>query len=86
MEFVTPARESFILPADTIAVAMHAPPGHPEVQTVDTLITSDGKTVLQLQVTPGELALLNAGARVTVVLYAAPMPPIAVGVGGFDLT
>ncbi len=86
MEFIKPQPDLFLLPAGTREVVMHAPVGRPEVRDVDTLITPNGVTVLQLRVDESELELLKKGVPVTLMLHQTPMCPVSVGVGGFDLT
>jgi hypothetical protein len=85
MEIVTPKRGQFLLPAGTreVQVAEH----QPEYLTLPSLVTPDGKVASQWQPTPGELALLNAGVPVTLVVwtFGKPLQPVSLGVGGMDL-
>lgn len=53
-------------------------------ETVETLVTNDGRRVYQLLPTPNELALLNRGVPVTVTLYQNYLG-LKVEVGGSDL-
>lgn len=97
MEIITPDKTKFLLPAGSreIRVAEH----QRQYETLPSLITPDGKVASQWLPNAGELAMLNAGVPVTLVIYtfnrtACPqcglllglMPPVCLMVGGADLT
>lgn len=75
----------FLLPDRTRAAkyAEH----QPEYGTLPSLVTLDGRVVSQWMPDANDLALLNAGVPVTLVLYTfnQPLQPIILAVGGLDL-
>lgn len=86
MDIIKPKAEMFLLPAHVREVnfAEH----QDEYLTLPSLVTPDGRVVSQWQPDANDLALLNNGVPVTLVLYtfnAGPLPPIILAVGGLDL-
>jgi hypothetical protein len=85
MDIITPRDALFLLPAGTRRVnyAEH----QPEYLTLPSLVTPDGKVVSQWLPDANDLALLNNGVAVTLVLYTfnQPLQPIFLAVGGLDL-
>jgi len=78
--------EQFLLPDGYRRVSYIAPKGTTDILPLPTIVTPDGRVVSQWRPTPGELALLNNGVAVTLVLHSGfQVPPIQLGVGGFDL-
>lgn len=85
MEIIKPNAEMFLLPAHVREVnyAEH----QDEYLTLPSLVTRDGRVISQWQPTANELALLNNGVPVTLVLHTfnQPLQPIILAVGGLDL-
>lgn len=85
MLIVKPDPTKFLLPEGTIEQAINSPKR--EYLDLPSLITPNGRVASQWLPTPGELALLNEGIPVTLVVYTfnQPLQPVSVGVGGMDL-
>ncbi len=85
METITPKREMFLLP-DGTREAKHAE-HQAEYGTLPTLVTPDGRVVSSWMPDANDLALLNTGVPITLVLYTfnQPLQPIILAVGGLDL-
>jgi len=85
MDIVKPNAELFLLPDKTRAVnyAEH----QAEYLTLPSLVTPDGRVVSQWLPDAHDLALLNNGVPVTLVLHTfnQPLQPIILAVGGLDL-
>jgi hypothetical protein len=85
MTIIKPDRTKFLLPcgADEVNYAEQ----QPQYQTLPSIRTLDGKVASQWLPTPGELALLNEGVPVTLVVWTfnRPLQPVSVMVGGADL-
>lgn len=85
METIKPQAEMFLLPAGTREAnyAEH----QPQYGTLPSLVTPDGKVVSSWMPDANELALLNTGVPITLVLYTfnQPLQPIVLAVGGLDL-
>lgn len=78
-------RGQFLLPDGVRPVTYHGPIGS-DILPLETLVTPDGRVVSQWRLGPNELELLKNGAAVTLILYSGGrVPPVAIGVGGFDL-
>lgn len=75
----------FLLPADVrdVNYAEH----QPQYLTLPSLLTTDGRVVSQWMPEPNDLALLNNGVPITLVLHTfnQPLQPIILTVGGLDL-
>ncbi len=84
---ITPEQSKFIVPEGGVrSLTYLGPASRPEVLPLETLVTADGRVVSQWQPTAGELELLKLGVPVTLVLHSGGVvPPIQLGVGGFDL-
>jgi hypothetical protein len=82
---VAPDRTKFLLPAGTreVRIAEH----QPQYETLPALVTPDGKVACQWQPTPGELALLNEGVPITLIVwtFTSALQPVSLMVGGADL-
>lgn len=85
MTITKPQRETFLLPpgATEANYAEH----QSQYLTLPVIRTRDGKVASQWMPTPGELALLNEGVPVTLVMWTFnhPLQPISLMVGGADL-
>jgi hypothetical protein len=59
----------------------------PEYQPLPALVTPDGRVACQWKPDASELALLNAGVPITIVMHTfnQPLQPLSVSVGGVDL-
>ena len=75
----------FLIPEGTKRVTYLGPKGS-DVSPLPTMVTPDGRVVSQWRPDANELELLKNGVAVTLVLHSAgQVPPIQLGVGGFDL-
>jgi hypothetical protein len=85
MDIIEPKRDTFLLPAGARETVYLSP--DPNVQPLPALHTPDGKCASQWMPTPGELALLNQGVPVTLVVWTfnKKLLPVSIGVGGMDL-
>jgi hypothetical protein len=85
MEITTPKAEMFLLPDGTreAKYAEH----QPQYRTLPSLVTPDGKVISQWTPDANDLALLNNGTPITLVLYTfnQPLQPVVLAVGGLDL-
>lgn len=86
MKAVTPNAKTFITPAGTRSVVFAK--DQPEYEPLPGLLTPDGKFMSQWVPTPEELARLNAGEPITLVVWTfrKPLQPLSLNVGGLDLT
>lgn len=81
-----PKTEQFLIPDGTRGVTFLGPRGSTNISPLETLLLPDGRVVSQWRLDPNELELLKNGAPVTLVLHSGgQVPPIQLGVGGFDL-
>lgn len=89
MNIVYVRREMFLLPEGTRPVVF-AKNQQPYLE-LPALVTPDGKVISQWQPTPGDLALLNQGVPVTLIVHHGELrpdnllKPVTVTVGGVDL-
>lgn len=85
MDIIKPNPELFRLPDGTREAnyAEH----QPEYGTLPSLVTPDGKVISSWMPDPNDLALLNSGVPITLVLHTfnQPLQPIILAVGGLDL-
>lgn len=78
--------EAHQVPEGTREIVFTAPAEMPECLPLPTLVTPDGRVLMQWQPTPGELELLTRGVAISIVLYSGGrVAPLSVGVGGMDL-
>ena len=87
MNIVTPDISKFLVPAGTDEVVFAKRQAHLGYSPLPSVRTPDGKVASQWLPTPGELALLNEGVPVTLVVWTfnQPPPPVSLMVGGADL-
>jgi hypothetical protein len=85
MDTVKPNAKTFLLPDGTreAKYAEH----QVEYGTLPSLVTPDGRVISQWMPDANDLALLNRGVPVTLVLHTfnQPLQPIILAVGGLDL-
>jgi hypothetical protein len=85
MEIVKPNPEQFLLPpgAEEVTYAED----QPQYLPLPVIKTLDGRVVCQWQPDANDLALLNNGAPITVMMLTCnrPLQPLCVTVGGMDL-
>jgi hypothetical protein len=76
-----------LVPEGTRAVVFGGPSvGQPQFLPLPALVTPGGWVVSQWQPTPGDLALLNAGAPLTLALRTGGgWPPSVLAAGGLDM-
>ena len=86
MEMIAPYPEMFVLPEGTTFPVYAA--DQPEYEALPSIKTPDGKVISQWKPTAEELARLNAGEPLTLIVWTFNhrLQPITLGVGGFDLT
>lgn len=84
MDIIEPKKEMFLLP-DGVREVKYA--FQEQYRTLPSLVTADGKVVSQWMPDANDLALLNNGVPVTLVLHTfnQPLQPIILAVGGLDL-
>lgn len=82
----TPDREKFTLPEDTESVTYAE--DQPQYQPLPVLRTPDGTLATWWLPDMSELALLNRGVPVCLIIktFNQPLQPVSIGVGGADLT
>lgn len=87
MNIIKPDITKFIAPPGTREIVMAERQAHLGYSPLPSLLTPDGKVVSQWMPTPGELALLNEGVPVTIVIWTfnEPLQPQSLMVGGADL-
>lgn len=87
MNIVKPDPAKFILPEGADEVTFAENQGHLGYSPLPVIRTLGGKIASQWLPTPGELALLNLGVPVTLVVWTFNQPPAPVSlmVGGADL-
>lgn len=82
---VDPTTNTHLLPpgCEAVKYAEH----QPEYLTLPSLRTPDGRVLSQWKPDANELALLNNGVPVTLVMhtFGDPLQPVQLGVGGMDL-
>ena len=86
MDIVNPDPALFVLPPG--ATIQPNSEDQPEYQTLPAIVLPDGRIVSQWRPTEDELKALFAGAPVTLVVWTfrQPLQPVALVVGGADLT
>jgi hypothetical protein len=86
VDIITPDRTKFLLPEGTLEVRIAE--DQPQYQTLPALVTPDGRIACQWQPNAGDLALLNLGVPITLVVWThyEPLQPVSLMVGGADLT
>jgi hypothetical protein len=87
MEQIAPYTEQFLLPAGYTLPVYAADQAHLGYEPLSSIKTPDGKVASQWRPTPEELAALNAGQPITLIVWTfnAPLQPVCLGVGGMDL-
>lgn len=89
MEIVAPDTAKNILPEGTVLVEFAK--DQPEYRMLPAFVTPDGKVLSQWKPTPGDLALLNNGVPVTLVVWHGELTdenrlrPVMLAVGGVNL-
>lgn len=85
MDIIKPKPEMFLLPDHVreVTYAEH----QDEYLSLPSLLTPDGRVISQWLPDANDLALLNNGVPVTLVLhtFGQPLQPIILAVGGLDL-
>jgi hypothetical protein len=79
MQFLPPASSSLEPPSDAVADLRY--------ETLPALMTPDGRVVAQWKPDANDLAMLNNGAPVTLIVYTGGrlLSPVSLMVGGTDL-
>lgn len=89
MDIVKPNADLFLLPAGAREVTIAPPPANslPGCEALPAIVTPDGKVASSWRPTAGELAMLNAGVAVTLVVWTSgrPLQPVCLMVGAADL-
>lgn len=88
MEQIAPRGETFKLPEGAREALYAAEQAHLGYEPLASLRTPDGKVACQWLPDAGELARLNAGEPITLVVWTfnRPLQPVCLAVGGLDLT
>jgi len=86
MENIIPEWEKFLVPLGTMAI-VYAEDQQDTYDPLPSLLTPDGRDGSQWKPDANELALLNSGCPVTLVIhtFGRPLQPIQMAVGGMDL-
>jgi hypothetical protein len=87
MNITKPDTTTFLLPEGSEEVTYAKEQGHLGYAPLPVIRTPRGKLASQWMPTPGELALLNEGVPVTLVVwtFGDPPQPVSLMVGGADL-
>lgn len=87
MNIIKPDKTKFLLPVGTREENIAEHQAHLGYAPLPSLVTPDGKVASQWMPTPGELALLNQGVPVTIIVWTfnQPLQPQSLMVGGVDL-
>ena len=87
MNIVNPDPNQFLLPEGSREVTFAKDQAYLGYSPLPSLVTPDGKVVSQWIPTPSELACLNQGTPVTLVVWTFNQPPspVSLTVGGADL-
>lgn len=85
MNITEPQQHLHLVPAGTRLLRIAE--DQPEYETLPALVTPDGKVLSQWTPDANELALLNAGVPLSLVVwtFGKPLQPVSVAVGGMDL-
>ena len=88
MEILPPDPSQCVLPPGTQSTTYAEHQKHLGYLALPSLKTPDGKVLSQWRPTPDELAALNCGQPITLVVWTfnTPLQPISLTVGGVDLT